>query len=55
MAPKMDEQYKGDHNRTYAISRNKLEHIKGQRKMERLSYSRLKSKWAVKLKKKCLY
>lgn len=39
IVPKMDRQNKVDHNGTYEISKNKLEHIKRQRKMERLSYS----------------
>ncbi|VVC45453.1 Hypothetical protein CINCED_3A009141 [Cinara cedri] len=30
-APKMDGQCAGDHDRTYAIKKNKLEHIRGKR------------------------
>jgi len=36
-APKMDERYTRDYDGTYAATR--LEHIKEQRKMKRLSYS----------------
>lgn len=38
-APMIDGRYKGDYDGTYAITRNKLEHIKGQSKMERIGFS----------------
>lgn len=37
-APKMDGQYTGDHDGTYAIARNKLERIREQRKIERICF-----------------
>jgi len=48
----MDEQGTRDNNGTYTININKLGYDKGQRKMERISFSRKKPKWLVKLKKK---
>jgi len=36
---KMDGQCTGDNDGTYAIKRNKLEYGKGQREMERFSFS----------------
>lgn len=47
--PKIDESCTGDHDGTYTVMRNKLERIKGQRKMKRISFSSYKPKWLVKL------
>jgi len=47
---KVYRQCTGDNDETYAIKKHKLEYSKGQRKMERISFSSKKSKWLEKLK-----
>jgi len=44
----MDELGTRDHDETYAITKNKLEYIKRQRKMEKSSFSNYKSKMTCK-------
>lgn len=52
---KMDGQCTGDNDETYAIKRNKLGYGKGQREMERFSFSSKMPKWLVKIREKNIY
>jgi len=51
----MDGLCTGDIDGTYAIKRNKLGYSKGQREMEKFSFSSKKPKWLVKLREKNKY